>query len=193
MKLLFRNFCLVLMVCMLAISAVYAIEYKDREIPLGKTPNGLTYKYRSHDDISDVMKTIIATPLEQRLSVVQNAIEKYPNEPALYMEKANVYIETSGKPISAPGEYVEAAKLAIPEVKKAIALDPNNVEYQTALADLYFSCNNYPAAKIEIEKAKNIKKTHLNVGLGCAIDVKLKNPKASLRGIPCPETLKLKD
>lgn len=183
------------------IGAVFAAntEYKEREIPLACSPDSnitLTYKFRSKADISKEMKDYICSDNSEGLAKLSRAIAKYPNEAALYMERSTVYFSTYNTQRGATAsESVrnQAKNKALADAKKAISLDSSNEKYYSNLSEMYFSSFDYKNAKIYNDKARELKKTAVNTALKCAIDLKLKDPNASLRRFPCPEAMKYED
>lgn len=183
------------------IGAVFATstEYKEREIPLACSPNStitLTYKFRSKADISKEMKDYICSDNTEGLAKLSRAIAKYPNEAALYMERSTVYFSSYNTQRGATASESArnlAKNKALADAKKAIGLDPSNEKYYSNLSEMYFSSFDYKNAKIYNDKARELKKTAVNTALKCAIDLKLKDPNASLRRFPCPEAMKYED
>ena len=182
------------------IGAVFATstEYKEREIPLACSPDStitLTYKFRSKADISKEMKDYICSDNTEGLAKLSRAIAKYPNEAALYMERSTVYFSTynTQRGATALESRNQAKNKALADAKKAISLDPSNEKYYSNLSEMYFSSFDYKNAKIYNDKARELKKTAVNTALKCAIDLKLKDPNASLRRFPCPEAMKYEE
>lgn len=183
------------------IGAVFATstEYKEREIPLACSPNStitLTYKFRSKADISKEMKDYICSDNTEGLAKLSRAIAKYPNEAALYMERSTVYFSSYNTQRGATASESArnlAKNKALADAKKAISLDPSNEKYYSNLSEMYFSSFDYKNAKIYNDKARELKKTAVNTALKCAIDLKLKDPNASLRRFPCPEAMKYEE
>ena len=164
------------------IGAVFAAntEYKEREIPLA----------------CKEMKDYICSDNTEGLAKLSRAIAKYPNEAALYMERSTVYFSTYNTQRGATAlESVrnQARNKALADAKKAISLDPSNEKYYSNLSEMYFSSFDYKNAKIYNDKARELKKTAVNTALKCAIDLKLKDPNASLKRFQCPEAMKYED
>lgn len=185
--------------CTIGVVFAANTEYKEREIPLACSPDSnitLTYKFRSKADISKEMKEYICSGSSEKLAKLSSAIVKYPDEAALYMERSTVYFSTYNTQRGATAsESVrnQAKNKALADAKKAISLDPSNEKYYSNLSEMYFSSFDYKNAKIYNDKARELKKTAVNTALKCAIDLKLKDPNASLKRFPCPEAMKYEE
>lgn len=185
--------------CTIGVVFAANTEYKEREIPLACSPDStitLTYKFRSKADISKEMKEYVCSGSSEKLAKLSSAIVKHPDEAALYMERSTVYFSTYNTQRGATAsEYVrnQAKNKALADAKKAISLDPSNEKYYSNLSEMYFSSFDYKNAKIYNDKARELKKTAVNTALKCAIDLKLKDPNASLRRFKCPEAMKYEE
>lgn len=185
--------------CTIGVVFAANTEYKEREIPLACSPDStitLTYKFRSKADISKEMKDYICSGSSEKLAKLSSAIVKHPDEAALYMERSTVYFSTYNTQRGATAlESVrnQAKNKALVDAKKAISLDPSNEKYYSNLSEMYFSSFDYKNAKIYNDKARELKKTAVNTALKCAIDLKLKDPNASLRRFQCPEAMKYEE
>ena len=184
--------------CTIGVVFAANTEYKEREIPLACSPDSnitLTYKFRSKADISKEMKEYICSGSSEKLAKLSSAIVKHPDEAVLYMERSTLYFSNYSTQRSPALKYVRnlAKNKAIADAKKAISLDPDNEKYYSNLTDMYFSSFDYKNAKIYNDKAREIKKTAFNTAFKCAIDLKLKDPNASLRRFKCPEAMKYEE
>lgn len=184
--------------CTIGVVFAANTEYKEREIPLACSPDSnitLTYKFRSKADISKEMKEYVCSGSSEKLAKLSSAIVKHPDEAVLYMERSTLYFSNYSTQRSPALKYVRnlAKNKAIADAKKAISLDPSNEKYYSNLTDMYFSSFDYKNAKIYNDKARELKKTAFNTALKCAIDLKLKDPNASLKRFPCPEAMKYEE
>ncbi len=190
MRFFLMSFLLLFLLSSLNICIASSSDFKVRKFPLsacGDSSTSLVNTYRSKEDIFGEMKSIICSSsnFNEKLAVINKSIKKYPKEPVLYLERANLYYDKYR--YNKSSEYLKYYNLAVDDLKTAIALDPDDVVLYTSLGELYFWEEDYPSANAMILQAKKIEKTPLNVGLGCAIELKLKDPNASLKKFKCTE------